>query len=96
MLFAEGKHEIMWCTTFLDDIQQHIMTTENPGGNLTNSDLEQAGVLAQADIVNNLYDLHDCTLSILNDNIAAVSHNHKEALTSNHAGAYLCCLTSLH
>ena len=91
MLFAEGKHPIMWCTMFPDDIQQCMVTIKN-----TNSDLEQAGVLAQANVMNNLYDLCDRTLTTLNDNIAAVSWNRKGTLTSDHAGAYLCRLTSLH
>ena len=90
VLFANGKHLIMWHITFLEDIQQCIVTTDNPGGDLTNSNLEQAGVLAQADVTNNLCDLHDCTLSTLNNNITAVSHNHKGALTSDQAGTYIC------
>ena len=83
VLFAEGKHPIMWCMTFLDDIQQCMVTIENTAGDITNSDLEQAGVLAQADVTNNLYDLHDHTLTTLNDNIAAVSQNQKGAVTFN-------------
>ena len=65
----------MWCMIFLDDIQQHMVTIENTAGNITNSNLEQAGVLAQANVANNLYDLCDCTLATLNDNITAVSWN---------------------
>ena len=86
----------MWHATFPDDIQQCMVTTENMAGDLTNSSLEQAGVLAQANIPNNLYDLHDRTLSTLNDNIAAVSQNGKGTLTSDCASTYLCQLTSLH
>ena len=96
VLFAKGKHPIMWCMIFPDDIQQCMVTIENTAGDITNSDLEQAGVLAQADVANNLYDLCDCTLTTLNDNIMAVSRNQKGALTSDLAGAYLCRLTSLH
>ena len=90
VLFAEEKHPVMWCMTFPDDIQQCMVTIEITAGNITNSDLEQAGVLAQADVANNLYDLRDRTLATLNDNIAAVSRNRKGALTSDRAGAYLC------
>ena len=75
VLFAKGKHPVMWCTTFLDDIQQCMVTIESTAGDITNSDLEQAGVLAQADITNTLYDLRDCTLATLNDNITAISRN---------------------
>ena len=61
-----------------------------------NSDLEQAGVLTQADVANTVFDLRDRTLTTLNDNIAAISHNKKGAITSNQGAAYLCHLTSLH
>ena len=96
VLFAEGKHPIMLRMTFPDDIQQCMVTIENTAGDITNSDLEQAGVLAQANVANNLYDLCDGTLATLNNNIAAISRNQKGALTSDRAGAYLCRLTSLH
>ena len=90
VLFAKGKHPIFWHTMFPNDIQQRMVTIENAAGDITNSDLEQAEVLTQADIANNLYDLWDHTLTTLNDNVAAVSWNQKGALTSNCAGAYLC------
>ena len=61
-----------------------------------NSDLEQAGVLAQADATNTVFNLCDRMLTTLNDNIAAISHNKKGAITSDQGAAYLCCLTSLH
>ena len=86
----------MWHMTFPDNIQQHMVTIKNTAGDITNSDLEQAGVLAQADVANNLYDLHDRTLTTLNNNIMAISRKRKGALTSNQAGAHLCRLTSLH
>ena len=75
VLFAEGKHPVMWRVTFPDDIQQCMVTIENTAGDITNSDLEQAGVLAQADVANTLYDLRDRTLTTLNDNITAISWN---------------------
>ena len=81
---------------FPDDIQQHMVTIKNFAGDIANSNLEQVGVLAQANVANNLYNLWDHTLATLNDSIAAVSWNQKGALTSDCAGAYLCQLTSLH
>ena len=58
-----------------DDIQQFMVTIKNTAGDITNSNLEQAGVLTQADIANNLYDLWNHTLTTLNDNIVAISQN---------------------
>ena len=68
------------------------MTTR--GGDLTNSDLEQAGILTHADVAASLYDLQELTLLTLNDNSAAIFHNWKGAITSNQAAAYLCHLWS--
>jgi hypothetical protein len=95
-LFAEAEAPIMWRAQFPENIQEQIVSSDNPCGDLTNSNLEQAGVLAQADIANMTYDLQDRTLATLNDNTPAVSRNRKGALTSDQAGAYLCRMTSLH
>ena len=86
----------LWQTTFSVDIQQCIISIENPLGDLTNSDLEQAGVLAHADVAASLYDLRELTLATLNNNTAAITQNQKGAITSDQAAAYLCHLSSLH
>ena len=71
--FAKGKQPLLWCAPFPPDIQAHMVSTNNPNGDITNSDLEQAGILAQADVANMVYDLCDWTLATLNDNIVAIS-----------------------
>ena len=43
-----------------------------------------------------LFNLWEHTLATLNDNVAAVSHNGKGAITSDQAATYLCHLSSLH
>ena len=76
VLFAPGHPPTFWHTTFSADIQQHIISIDNPLGDLMNSDLEQAGVLlAQADMAASLYDLCELTLTTLNDNTAAITWN---------------------
>ena len=96
VLFAPGKPPAMWRARFPEDIQTRIVSTANTAGDLTNSDLEQAGVLAHADMATLLFDLRELTLATLNDNVAAVSRNRKGAVTSDQAAAYLCRLSSLH
>ena len=62
---------MVFCPT---DIQHRIISTTNTAGDVTNSDLEQAGVLAQqADMATFLFDLWELMLMTLNDNIATVS-----------------------
>ena len=96
VLFAPRHPPTLWRAAFLPDIQACIVSFDSPKGDLTNSDLEQAGILAHADIATSLYDLRELTLSTLNDNSAAVSRNRKGAIMSDQAAAYLCRLSSLH
>ena len=96
VLFAPRKPPAMWRVSFPVDIQCSIMSTNNTTGDLTNSDLEQAGVLTQADMATFLFDLQELTLATLNNNIAAISQNQKGSVTLDQAAAYLCHLSSLH
>ena len=75
MLFAPGKPLAMWCARFPEEVQCCIVSTANTVGDLTNSDLEQAGVLAQANMALHLFDLWELMLTTLNDNVAAISQN---------------------
>jgi hypothetical protein len=96
VVFAPGHPPTLWQAAFPPDIQARIILLANRAGDITNSNLEQAGVLAQADIAASLYDLRELTLATMNDNVTTVSHNRKGAVTSDQAAAYLCQLSSLH
>jgi hypothetical protein len=96
VVFAPGHPPTLWQAAFPPDIQARIVATTNRAGDITNSDLEQAGVLGQADVAAALFDLRELTLATVNDNVAAVSRNRKGAVTSDQAAAYLCRLSSLH
>ena len=96
VLFAPRKPPAMWWAIFPEDIQCHIVSTDNATGNLTNSDLEQAGVVAQANMATFLFDIQEITLMTLNNNVATISWNQKGSVTSDQATAYLCHLSSLH
>ena len=87
MLFADGKQPLLWRAPIPPDIQSRIVSTKNPTGDITNSDLEH-GVLTQADVANMVFDLCDRMLTTLNDNIAALSRNKKGAITSDQGAAY--------
>ena len=75
ILFTPGHPPALWHATFPPDIQECIVLfdIDNPSGDLTNSNLEQASILAQADMVASLYDLWELTLLTLNDNSATIS-----------------------
>ena len=98
ILFAPGHPPpALSHVTFPLEIQECIISVDNPSRDLTNSDLQQeAGILTQVDVAASLYDLHELTLATLNDNTAAIAHNQKGAITLDHVAAYLCHLSSLH
>jgi hypothetical protein len=81
VVFALGQPPTLWQAAFLTDIQVRIVSTANHSGDITNSDLEQAGVLGQADVVACLFDLQELTLVTVNDNVAAVLRNQKGGIT---------------
>ena len=94
ILFAPGHPPTLWHATFPPKIQQCIISVNNPLGDLTNSNLEQAGILTQANVAASLYDLRELTFATLNDNSATITQNWKGAITSDHAAAYICHLSS--
>ena len=96
LCLPQGTPPTLWQAAFPPDIQARIVSTANRAGDITNSDLEQAGVLGQADVAASLFDLWELMLATVNDNMAAVSRNRKGAVTSDQATAYLCRLSSLH
>ena len=73
ILFTPGHPPTLWHATFPLDIQECIISFDNPVGDLTNSNLEQAGILAQADVAASLYNLQELTLLTLNNSSAAIS-----------------------
>jgi len=77
-------------------VQNRLVSFANPHGDLTNSDLEQAGVLAQADVATEQCDLRELTLATLCNTTAAVSQNRKGSITVKGPPANMCQNTSLH
>ena len=96
VLFTENHRPVLWRERFPEQIQRRLVSFDNPNGDLTNSDLEQTGVLAQADIATNEFDIRERTLATLSDNTPAISRNHKGAVTTDQAGAYTCRMASMH
>jgi hypothetical protein len=50
-------HPMVWQLEFPPDIQQHVISFENPKGDIANSDLEMAGVLAEYLVLKHLTSL---------------------------------------
>ena len=87
---------LLWRHPFPPDITKEVVSWENPSGKLTNSDLEQAGLVCHPDILTQQYDVRERTICALSDNTPAVSRDHKGSTSSDAPSAYLCRLASLH
>ena len=78
-------------------ISQVLVTSDNPRGSLSISDLELAAIIAHGDIIAQARDVRERTLWVASDNRAAVSWSTKGSSTSLLAArAYLLRLKALH
>jgi hypothetical protein len=94
--FALDLRPLLWREPFPDHIQHRLVSSNNRNGDLTNSDFELAGVIAQQDITAQHWDLRESTVSFLNDNTPAISRSTKGSITTKGAAAYLLRIASLH
>jgi hypothetical protein len=85
-----------WQAPFPNDVQAELVSAQNLRGRITNSNLEQAAMLAQLDVISNHLDITYTTLETLCDNTPAVSRAWKGAVSSPGPAAYLCQVASDH
>ena len=81
---------------FPDDVQRDLVWEANLQATVTNSDLEQAALLAQLDVMTSTHDIRCATLENFCDNTPAVSRARKGAVSSNGPAACLCQIASEH
>ena len=86
----------LWRAQFPPHIQSRLVSHDNPHGDITNSDLELAGLLAQQDIIAQLVNCRGHTIAPLGDNIPSVVWHHKHSATTTGPAAYLLRLNSIH
>ena len=94
--FSLDLPPLLWRATFPPGPPPPLVSSDNPHGDITNSDLELVGVVGQQDVVSQHWDVQEATISLLNDNSPAVSRSNKGSITSQAAAAYLLRLSSLH
>ena len=92
---ADGKGHV-WRHPFPVDVQADVVSSDNPTGRITNSDLEQAALLAQLDVMSCSHASRYATLHNLTDNTAALSRARKGAVSKPGAAARLCQVASDH
>ena len=86
----------LWRQPFSPAVQARLVSADNPHGDITNSDLEHAGLLAQVSLMATTHDVRYATLVNGCDNTPAVSRTAKGAITSDGAGARLCNYACAH
>ena len=63
----------VWRCPFPEHIQKRLVSADNPKGDITNSDLEHAGILAQVSLISEEFDPTHATLKTGSGNTPAVS-----------------------
>ena len=94
--FDSEGHCYLWRQPFTPEIQSRLVSVDNPTGDVTNSDLEHAGLLGQVSLMSTTHDIRYATVVNGCDNTPAVSRTSRGAVTSEGAGAYLCNYACAH
>jgi hypothetical protein len=94
--FNQTGQGYYWRHPFPPDVQAALVSTANPTGHITNSDLEHAGLIAQTDVMAHSHPVRYATLENFSNNTTAVSHVRKGAVSSPGPTAYLCQEASDH
>ena len=96
-VFFDHTHQpYLWRLPFPPDIQADIVSTNNPAGSITNSDLEHCGLLGQVSVQADHFPVTYATIYNLSDNTPAVSRVRKGAVSSDGAAAHLCAYACAH
>jgi len=86
----------LWRAPFPTYIQDAIVSSSNPDGDVTNSDLELCGTVAHDDILASTVPVSHLTTCNLSDNTPAVAWRTKGSTTTTGPAAYLLQVSSLH
>lgn len=96
VFFAEGHAPRVWRDPVPAPLVARLVSTDNPNGDITNSDLEQAAYVAHVDHIAHTFDVRGITISNLTDNTPTLARHVKGSTTTDGPAAYLCQLSSLH
>ena len=89
-------HPIIWRTPFSDTIRQSLVSQLNPGGSVTNSDLELAGSYIHHAAIATNFDGRERTINSYSDNTPTVYWQRKGSITSVAAPTRLLRLQAIH
>lgn len=96
-LDATGTRDpLLWRLQFDVATSSRLVSSDNPTGTLTNSDLEQTGTVCHQDILVQNYDVRELTICALTDNTAALSRELRGSTSVDEPSSYLCRISALH
>jgi hypothetical protein len=94
--FDASGQGYVWRFPFPDDVQSQLVSKANPSGRVTNSDLEQVGMLAQVSVISHHHNVPYSTLANGSDNTPTVSRITNGAVSSDGPAAHLCNYACAH
>jgi len=94
--FVTGHSPKVWRHPLPQHLVWRLVLSDNPHGDITNSDFKQAAMVAQLDNIANSYDVRGTTISNLTDNTPTLTRHFKGSTTTSGPAAYLCQISSLH
>jgi hypothetical protein len=93
---AGSVRPIAWRHQFSSTVTAALVSSNNPHGSISNSDLELAGTVGHHDVLVQATDMREHTTYNLHDNTPAVAWQRKGSTTTNGPAAYLLRLQALH
>ena len=87
---------ILWRQRYPQSVQAALITSAQPRGTISISDLELAAMIAHKDVLARHHDIAERTIWMATDNKAALSWSTKGSATSSAARAYLLRLNAFH
>ena len=85
----------LWWAPFPTFVQQALVSTDNPSGSITNSDLQLAGTILHEATLAVVHDLCHCIIATFSDNTSAVAWGNKASITIAGHASYLLHSSSL-
>ena len=68
VFFDHNSQGFVWRQPFPQEVQDRLVSASNPGGSITNSNLEHAGLLGQVDVMVHHRDMRCATIWNASDN----------------------------
>jgi hypothetical protein len=87
---------MLWRSRWPRHLSARLVSSSNPTGDITNSELELAASVAHADVLAQAFDVRSHTTHQLSDNSATVAWQRKGAASTTGPVAYLLRLQALH